>query len=368
MQRKIFFFIGTTAELIKLAPVIREFKKRMIDIKIISSGQNTLAFKELDFLLGKQTANYTLKTKPIYLPFFYFRFLVWMLKAFINFILYFRSQLNNNSRIESIFIVHGDTISSLLGALIAKFNGFRLVHIESGLRSFNAFEPFPEEICRFLVSQLADIHFCPNTWAFNNLKKNRGIKINTYNNTLLESALLTLEKTKSKIVKPLLNQRYFILVMHRQEHILFKKNSMKKMLKIFMKYTNENFKMIFVLHKLTEKFLVSQNLLKELKKNKNIILIPRLPYKDFLHLIKNGEFVATDGGSNQEECFYLGKPCIILRGVYERIEGLGSNALLSYNDEKKVVDFILNYKKYRQKPIKITTPPSKIIVDYLTKH
>lgn len=363
MKKNIFFFIGTTAELIKLAPVIKELGRRKADFKIISSSQNTLAFNEFEFLFGKQKKYYALKMKPFNLPHYYFRFLVWMVKATVNFSLYFKNLDGKNS----LVIVHGDTVSSLIGALAAKFNGIKIAHIESGLRSFNFLEPFPEEICRYIVSRLADLHFCPNSWAINNLKHVGGKKINTYSNTLLETVLLTLKNTKYKRLKNL-NKKYFVLVLHRQEHILFKKSLTKKFLNIFNEYTNNKLQCVLVLHKLTEKFLIRENLLESIKKNKNIILVPRLPYSDFLHLMNEAEFVATDGGSNQEECYYLGKPCLVLRNVTERIEGLGKNVILSHSNEKAIREFILNYKRYKRKSVKITTSPSKIIVDYLNKN
>ncbi len=366
MKKAIYFFIGTTAELIKLAPVLKELDRRKTDFKIVSSSQNTLAFSELEFLFNKQKKYYALKMKPFNLPHYYIRFLVWMVKATVNFFLYFRNQFKNLDRKNSLIIVHGDTVSSLIGALAGKFNGIRIAHIESGLRSFNFLEPFPEEICRYIVSRLADLHFCPNSWAINNLKNDGGEKINTHNNTLLETALLTLKNAKYKHSKNR-NKKYFVLVLHRQEHILFKKNLTKKFLYIFNEYTNSKLQCVLVLHKLTEKFLIRENLLEGIKQNKNIILVPRLPYSDFLHLMERSEFIATDGGSNQEEAFYLGKPCLILRNVTERIEGLGENALLSHANEQIVRDFIKNYKKYQKKPVSFIIPPSKIIVDYLLK-
>lgn len=367
-KKDIYFFIGTTAELIKLAPVIKQLKINNINFKIISSSQNRLEFSELKFLFGKQTTYYKLKLKPFKLPNFYFRFAIWMIKAVVNFFLYFRSEFKGIDKKNSFFIVHGDTISSLIGALVAKIHGIRLVHIESGLRSFNFFEPFPEEICRFIVSKLADIHFCPNSWAVNNLRKTGGVKINTQNNTLIETVYITLKNTKKTEFKPIQKRKYFILVLHRQEHILFKKNLTKNILNIFAEYTNKDLACILVLHKLTEKFLRKEKLIDKLRKNKNIILIPRLPYTEFIHLMEDAEFIATDGGSNQEESFYLGKPCLILRNVTERIEGLGENTLLSHGAKNIIRDFVKNYKKYERRPASFAIPPSKIIVDYLIKH
>lgn len=368
-KKDIYFFTGTTAELIKLAPVIKELNKRGVNFKIIASAQNSLQFNELKFFMGKQSAYYTLGVKPIRLPVnFYYRFIIWSMKSFVNFLLYFSNEFKDLDKKNSFFIVHGDTVSSLIGALTARVHGIRLVHIESGLRSFNFLEPFPEEICRFIVSRLASIHFCPNTWSVNNLKKIGGVKINTENNTLIESVSITLKNTKKSEFKSIRKRKYFVLVLHRQEHMLFKKNLTKKLLKIFTEYTNKNLACVLILHNLTEDFIREERLLDKIRRNKNFILVPRLPYIEFIHLMKNAEFIATDGGSNQEESYYIGKPCLILRNVTERIEGLGENAVLSHEDENIIRDFVKNYKKYRRKPASFTIPPSKIIVDFLIKN
>lgn len=75
----------------------------------------------------------------------------------------------------------------------------------------------------------------------------------------------------------------------------------------------------------------------------------------------------TDGGSNQEEAYYLGKPCLILRNTTERIEGLGKNALLAYGNVTIVTDFLKGWNKYKKRRVYISRVPSKIIADFLFK-
>lgn len=369
-KRHIYIFIGTTAELVKLALVIKEFKKRKVDFKIITSGQNTIKLNKFKSIIGTQSAYYNFKQKPTKLPLhILFGFIWWSIKAMVNYFLYFRNEFKQLKKKEILFIVHGDTMSSLIGAIISKLHGIQLIHIESGLRSFNFLEPFPEELCRFLVSKLADIHFCPNSWSVNNLRNKKGIKINTFNNTLIETLFATLKIEKKSKNNKILSKRFFLLVLHRQEHVLlFQKKMMKKYLRLLTSFSSNNLKCILVLHKLTEKFLEQENLMFKVKENKNIILIPRLPYADFIRIMSKAEFIATDGGSNQEEAYYLGKPCLILRNVTERTEGLGENAVLSYGNEKIIRDFIQNYKRFKRKPVQFKIPPSKIIVDYLLSH
>lgn len=188
MNKQFIFFIGTTAELIKLAPIIKELKKRKANFKVITSNQNTVDFTEVKHIIGRQPVYYAFKLRPIKSPKnIVMGFLFWSIRSFINYILFFNHELSNIDKKNTFFIVHGDTVTAVLGSIIAKIYKVRLVHIESGLRSFNFLEPFPEELSRFIISQIADIHFCPNTWALNNLKSKKGVKINTKNNTLIET-------------------------------------------------------------------------------------------------------------------------------------------------------------------------------------
>ena len=149
MRKKIYFFIGTTAELIKLSPVIRELEKRKIKFKIITSGQTDVNFAEVKDLIKKTNPDIVLPKKMNKSS--VFLFLLWAFKTtFTSPFLLFR-ELTRGNRSQTFFIVHGDTVTSLIGAVIARIFGLKTVHIESGLRSFNFLEPFPEEITRYLI-------------------------------------------------------------------------------------------------------------------------------------------------------------------------------------------------------------------------
>lgn len=367
-NKKLYFFVGTTAELIKLSPVMRQLKRRRVGFKIISSNQNTLHFDELKPIIGRQAAYYTFVMKKITgINNIYIRFLWWVVKSFGNYLLYFLKEFKNVNKKEVCFIVHGDTITALIGAFIAKLCRVRLVHIESGLRSFNFFEPFPEEISRFVVSWLADVHFCPNRWAVENLKFRRGVKINTFNNTIGESTALALKaRGAPKKVKGLSSGKYFVLVVHRQEHTLFNKEMTKKVIDLMTGYADKKLKCVFVMHQLTHDYLKSdKKLYAKIRRNPNIITPPRLGYLTFVNLLKNSEFIATDGGTNQEEAYYLGKPCLILRKRTERIEGIYENAVLYGGDLSTAKAFVANYKSYKRKRVTLRKLPSRIIVDAL---
>jgi len=361
MRQKFIFFIGTSAELIKLIPVISEFENSKIKYQIYSSGQTDLKQIELKEileiridkqLLGKPQNKTSVKV-----------FGFWVLNSFFNSLKVFKTLPK-----DSYIIVHGDTASSLVGSVSAKVSGLNIVHIESGLRSFNFFQPFPEEICRYVVSLLADYHFCPNEWSVNNLIHYPGEKINTENNTSLESLHKGLKL--NKLTKEIENLKtpYFLFVLHRQENLLFKKEFSRRVIFAIHKFANSNLKCVFVMHKLTETFLKEQGIYNQIVKNKNIILLPRTPYLEFINTINRAEFLLTDGGSNQEEAYYLGKPTLILRNVTERIEGLGENVLLMKENFSVLNSFLKNYKQYKREEVPApTTRPSKIILKHIKK-
>lgn len=369
-EKTIYFYIGTTAELIKIAYVLKELSRRKVDFKIITSGQDYVNFESLEPFIGKQKPYNALKLKPIKIPLnIYFRFITWSIKTFVNNFLYFRNEFRDLDKKNSLFIVLGDTVSTFFGAISAKIYGLKLVHIESGYRSFNFFEPFPEELSRYLVSKLSDIHFCPNDWCLNNIKSIKGIKISTGQNTVYEICMNALKmKSDNKYLSRVSKSKFFLLILHRQEHMIFKKELTKKYINLLLSNCSPNLKCVFILHPVTETFLKSQNMLEEVKNNPNIITIPKIPYAQFMKILQKCEFIATDGGGNQQEAYYLGKPCILLRKYTEQIEGLYSNAVLAKDDPNIVKDFLKNYKKKISKKVTIKSSPSKIIVDTMLKN
>lgn len=347
------FFVGTQAELIKLLPVIRTFKERNIPFTFISSGQNELSKQ----LLENTHIDIQLHEKILFPHMFWV--VVWFFQTMLRGYFVMNTKIKRAHR--CILIVHGDTISSLMGAILGKLLGFRIAHIEAGLRSFNMVSPFPEEIDRLIISKLTTYHFCPNKWACNNLKSVRGIKINTIQNTLWEQFCFAINKKTTAPVQQ--NKPYFLLVIHRQENLYNQKLITNLVTEILKQASKLN--IVFILHEPTKIALTKYSLLKKLEKNNRVILLPRQDYYAFTKIIEQCECMVTDGGSNQEESYYLGKPCLILRTVTERIEGLQENVVMSNNDPAVIQTFFADYKKYKRKPLLSSDKPSEIIVNFL---
>lgn len=354
--------MGTTAEFIKLAPIIRELKKRKIEFKIISSGQNKINFEDLQNYTGPLKIDIQLPQKSPKSSIL--SFLSWAIKTLITNLFQLNKEFKGLDKNKSYFFVHGDTVSSLIGSLIAKRYGLKLAHVESGLRSYDFLEPFPEEICRYINMWLADILFCPNRWALENSKKFKGEKVSTRYNTLIESFHWAMSQTKKINYKRKFG-KYYILYARRQEHLYFQKEYIKTAAYTVFNNTDKNFNCLFSLN------LLNAFLLPILKtKNGNsdrLITIKRLPYANFMRLLNQAEFIATDGCTNQEEAYYMGLPLLALRNRTERIEGLGENTVMSKGNKNIIKSFLKDYKKYRRKPIRVSISPSKIIVNYLNK-
>ncbi|MFH1801915.1 MAG: UDP-N-acetylglucosamine 2-epimerase (non-hydrolyzing) [archaeon] len=347
--------LGTKAQLIKMAPIMAELKKQGIEYNYIYTGQHQ---ETMDKLLK----NFDLKKPDITL---YSgkditgvgQMGLWMLR-----ILY--KTLRNKKKIfkgdkDGIVLVHGDTFSTLLGALMGRFAGLKVGHVESGLRSFNLFNPFPEELTRVLTFKLSSHYYCAGKWALGNVKKYNGKKVNTVVNTMVDAQRLAIENQK-KVNVDIPKEKYVVVTVHRYENI-FNKKQFEKIIEI-IKETSKRIKVLFIMHPPTKKRLEEFGFMGRLKKNKNIELRPRYDYFEFTKLLIGSEFVFSDGGSNQEECSYLGKPCLLLRNETERKEGLGKNTVLSKFNEKVIKDFVKNYRKFKKKSVSEKASPSEMIV------
>ena len=355
----IHIILGTKAQLIKVAPVMIELQKRKIDYNFIFTGQHKETIKELIEVFKLKKPDYILyEGKDITKI---SQMVIWTFQCLIH-------TLKNKRKIfqdrKGVVLVHGDAFSVLLGAIMGKIAGLKVGYIEAGLRSFNLFHPFPEEITRRITSRFADYHFCPGDFAFNNSKKYKGVKINTEVNTLYDSLKLVIEN-KDNIQVDVPQEKYCLVSIHRFENI-FRKEQFSFILEILEKISKKN-KVLFILHKPTKEKLKEYSFYKRLEANPNVELRPRYDYFKFIKLLLSAEFIITDGGSNQEESYYLGKPCLVMRKTTERKEGLGKNAVISKYDKKIIKNFINNYQKYKLDSLNFKISPSKIIVDYLEK-
>ncbi|MBM3706990.1 MAG: UDP-N-acetylglucosamine 2-epimerase (non-hydrolyzing) [Actinobacteria bacterium] len=315
----IFILFGTRPEGIKLAPVIKQIenKKDRFNLVICSSGQHNEMLKQvIDFFEIKPHIFLNLMTPDQTLSLFSSKLLAEIDSIF-------------SKTSPDVLLIQGDTTTALLAALAAYYKKIKIGHVEAGLRTYNKFNPFPEEINRQLIGRISDFNFAPTDVAANNLKK-EGIDRNSIfltGNTVvdaLEWGIKKVEKNRQRIensnlFKKLDNYKKLILVtMHRRESFGDDiKNICLALKNIALKY--ENIQIIYPVHLNPN---VQGPVYKILSGIDNIILTEPIDYMYFIWLMNKSYFIVTDSGGVQEEAPTLKKPVIVIRKHTERVESL----------------------------------------------
>jgi len=362
----IYIIIGTRAQLIKMGPIMKLMEDQHIPYAFIYTQQHKVTIKDLIENFDIKTPYVNLierkeEAKSIRL------FAGWGIQMLLKLLNPFsRKKILKNGR--GLVITHGDTATASWAAIFGQTSFCKVLHIESGLRSYNLLKPFPEEIMRLITFAFSNYYVCPNEWAVNNLKWFPGKKINVGANPMYDSLMFALKKidsTNLRLDELNLPKKYALVSIHRYEN-LFNKERFEKILQILEKISNKH-ELVIPLHPVTKEHLEKTGNMSRLKKNKRIKLLPRQDFLNFVALNAKSEFVITDGGSNQEEMSYIGKPTLLMRDVTERTEGIGENIVLSKYDEKIIWEFVKNYKKYERPPLKIKERPSKLAVEFIKK-
>lgn len=364
-MKKLYFFIGTEAELMKMFRVIQEAKKRGYECRIISNGQNDIRNSYYLKLVGGKIDVDLTKLMPEERT--AGKYLKWYLRTEK---IGKRVMMKEKEKCAGnlIMIVHGDTMSTLMGSRIARKCGIEYMHVESGLRSYNWLSPFPEEIDRYFSSKYSVINFCQKPEAAEYAEKTfKGKAVNTQYNTGIEILLEALDTIeREKMARPI-EQKYFLVAIHRQENLMnrkYMKNTFQKIFEI-----SKRMKCVFIYHLQTENALKKIGIWDRFLKNSNVITIPRQEYVPFINYVINSEFVMADGCGNQQEFYYLGQPYLIMRtAVEEDSEGLGENAFCFRGDYSKISEFVKYYKDYRRPRIKPELLPSNIIMDAIDEY
>lgn len=258
-----------------------------------------------------------------------------------------------------IVLVHGDTTTTFAGALAAFYNGTTIGHLEAGLRTYNKFSPYPEEMNRQMVSVLADIHFAPTHKSKQNLLR-EAKKKNIYvtGNTAIDALKLTIKEDYQNPQIDDFNEkeRVILLTSHRRENIgTPMENIFKAVKKIVEEY--EDVKVIYPVHKNPKVREIANRILAG---NPKIKLIEPLDVIDFHNLMNKSYLILTDSGGIQEEAPSLGKPVLVLRDTTERPEGIrvGTLKLVGTDEEEiyKQTKLLLDNKEEYNKMAKATNP------------
>lgn len=324
-MRPCIFVIGTRAQMVKVAPVLREAAALNLKHAVWLTGQHDETIGDL--------INDLEVTSPLYSPpttserSTVLGLLRWLPHAAIDCYRYVRkTSLQYTCR--PLVIVHGDTLSTLVSALAGKAAAADIVHLESGLTSGKIADPFPEEILRRLTFRLTRYAICPNEVAAQRMLRYRCEEIlHTTENTLLDCVRYALGKKPSADHDE--RGSYFVASIHRVQN-LYHASRFREIVSEILELSRFG-RVHFVLHPATRRQLTSRGLWSVLANCPAITLQPRMPYTDFLMLIANARGVLTDGGSNQEELSYLGVPTLLYRERSERPDGLGENAILRHS-------------------------------------
>jgi len=217
-----------------------------------------------------------------------------------------------------LVIVYGDTNSTLVGALASVKAGYRVAHVEAGLRSFNM--NMPEEINRRVVDHISWLLFAPTNAALKNLEKEsvpgKSYLVGDVHVDVLKKWVKIADKNSLILDKlNLETNNYIVVTVHRAENTDIKER-LKAIIDILTSIKDE---VVFPIHPRTKKALSKFNLLNKLDKS-NIHVIDPVGYIDFLKLLKHSKLVITDSGGVQREAYLLGKISLVLRDRTEWVE------------------------------------------------
>jgi UDP-N-acetylglucosamine 2-epimerase (non-hydrolysing) len=274
----------------------------------------------------------------------------------------------------SIVVVYGDTNSALGGALAAVKAGFRVAHVEAGLRSFDM--SMPEEINRRVIDHISTLLFAPTRTAFNNLVNERvpgKVYLTGDVHVYALKKWLPIAEGKSLILSRLglRPDEYVLITLHRAENV----DNVERLAK-FLQLINtiaQYHKVLFPIHPRTRKDIAEAKLTPLIETNNNVVITQPLGYIDFLKALNNAKLVLTDSGGVQREAYLLRKPVIILRKTIEWIELVESGWALLYDIEKEIdINKIINWnpQKYVEGLLGDELAPQKIaeiIYQYLNK-
>ena len=290
---KFLIAFGTRPEWIKLKPVIDMFDEKNISYKTLFSGQH------VDLLPKEVIESVDMRLN-------------------IN---------DGPNRLDSIVgsvmvesgiwdddlthvMIQGDTTSAFAIALAAFHRKLKVVHLEAGLRTYNIWDPYPEEFNRQAISRLADLHLCPTDLSSIYLSNEKVAgRIEVVGNTVLDNLRDVETEYTNKVV----------VTMHRRENHEIIDQWFKEINKIAE--SNKNLEFIIPLHP-------NPNVQKHKHLLKNLKIVEPMEYNEFIKLLAQTRLVISDSGGLQEETSFLKKKCIVCRKTTERVEGVGTFAFM----------------------------------------
>jgi UDP-N-acetylglucosamine 2-epimerase (non-hydrolysing) len=359
------FIVGTTAELIKIAPVYHELISRGHRTEIWYSGQH------VDELAGTLSDLDLPEPQQWLVPFDRARNLArpadvprWATQL-TSTVLRNRKALRRRLRADGtppVILVHGDTFTAPLGALIGRLLGARVGHVEAGMRSGSLRHPFPEELNRRVAGRIVHVHFPPSPRDAENLRRHRGLVVTTGANTIIDAVRYALEHPRpTSLVLP---EEYGLATLHRFE-LVSREDLYRAALQTLKEYSAKL--PIIYFSGASERERLSQYGLLDLFDGVDFRIEDKLSYVAFLPILARARFVVTDSGGLQEESGHLGIPCAVHRTRTERPDGEGRQMVLTGFGTDKLRQFLDDYDRYRGEAALDLYRPSQVIADTIEK-
>ncbi|PET40814.1 UDP-N-acetylglucosamine 2-epimerase (non-hydrolyzing) [Bacillus sp. AFS001701] len=275
-----------------------------------------------------------------------------------------------------IVLVHGDTTTTFIASLAAFYNQIAIGHVEAGLRTWDKYSPYPEEMNRQLTGVMADLHFSPTTKSAQNLlaenKKEETIFIT--GNTAIDALKTTVkEEYAHSVLDQIGNDRLVLMTAHRRENLGEPMRNMFKAIKRLVE-KHHDIQVVYPVHMNP----VVREIANEVLGNDNRIhLIEPLDVIDFHNFAARSHLILTDSGGVQEEAPSLGVPVLVLRDTTERPEGIDAGTLKLAGTDEEVIfslaDELLSDEEAHAKMSKASNPygdgeASRRIVEVIIQH
>ncbi len=352
-KKNVLFVFGTRPEVIKLAPVILELRKHPQKFNLIlcnTEQQKELSNQTLAYFGLKADINLDCMRENQSLSSIQSRILTSLDGVF------------NENKIDGV-VVQGDTMTVLCGALTGFYNKIPVFHVEAGLRSYDIYEPFPEEVMRQMTSRVAELHFAPtekNKQALlkENIDEN---KIHVVGNTVIDALfclsdyVLSESKNFYKDLGIPIDDKLVLITAHRREnHGERIDRIIDAVSYLVQKYTDHKF--VIPVHPNPN---VYNKICTRLGDFRNVFLLKPLDYPNLVYLMKNAKLILTDSGGIQEEAPSFACPTLVMRYETERKEGIeaGVSKLVGadYNKIVEVSEKILS-KSYAETRLQVQNP------------
>ena len=322
---KVMTIFGTRPEAIKMAPVVKELEKRkeIKSIVCVTAQHREMLDQVLDTFKIIPDYDLNIMKQGQTLSDITSRALLGLEKVI-------------KKEKPNIVLVHGDTTTTFAGGLAAFYNQVDIGHVEAGLRTYDKYSPYPEEMNRQMVDCMTDMYFAPTNLSKENLLKQNidENKIYVTGNTAIDAMKTTVERNyQNEVLDWVGKDRMILLTAHRRENL---GDPMRRIFKAIKRVVDEtsDIKVVYPIHLNPKVREVAKEVF---GKTDRIRLIEPLEVFDF-HNFQNKSFIIlTDSGGIQEEAPSLGKPVLVLRDTTERPEGIDAGTLKLVGTDEETI-------------------------------